>query len=68
MAEESNQTPVSTDPVVEKEEETKQVDGEYKLNSSWSFWYSTKPKAGEETFESKLKQLGTFDTLSGFYK
>merc|ERR1711879_155820 len=37
------------------------------FESSWSFWYSTKPKTStDETYESKLRKLGSFNTLSGF--
>ena len=35
------------------------------LESQWSFWYSTKP-APDEKFDSKLRQLGSFQTLQGF--
>jgi len=35
------------------------------LESQWSFWYSTKP-APDEKYDSKLRKLGSFQTLQGF--
>uniref|UniRef100_A0A7S4IF54 Eukaryotic translation initiation factor 4E n=1 Tax=Vannella robusta TaxID=1487602 RepID=A0A7S4IF54_9EUKA len=51
-------------------EVTTELVGEHDLplESSWSFWYSTKPKAStNETYDDKLQKLGTFNTLSGFF-
>jgi len=35
------------------------------LESQWSFWYSTKP-APDEKYDSKLRKLGSFQSLQGF--
>lgn len=54
----------------EENNEQQQPKNEYDLplESSWTFWYSTKPKANEENYESKLRNLGSFNSLAGFRK
>ena len=38
------------------------------LQSTWTFWFSTKPKSAEEKFEDCLHKIGSFDSVSGFFK
>jgi len=58
----------SSAPVVEQQETTQtEAPSSYDLplETQWSFWYSTKP-APDEKYESKLRKLGSFQSLQGF--
>ena len=67
---EENTEKQQTTETKEENNEQQQPKNEYDLplESSWTFWYSTKPKANEENYESKLRNLGSFNSLAGFRK